>query len=252
MESVVGNHMQRSTEDSVGSSLSQDTALDTITNKQTVQLPTIRYPTGVAAPVLVDRQRNTYMSGVSGVEYTFTQLQVAQTTFRYPPTPPVDIGDGQDRLLQTQQPCEAPALSHMSYSAGETPEKNNFHSLPTPPDLVPISEMPPSTHCNISPQNCTQEANHMYYRKQHWSADDVSQSPAGCLPHPQQPVPWGTTDPMGGGSLLHGQYPSMTMQQGIKSQMLFSLPPAPHSYGEGMNVMGVDSGRQRYYARMTI
>ena len=237
MESVVGNPMQQNVEDGVRSSLSQDTSLDT--NKQAVQLPTIRYPNGVAAPLLVDRQRNTYLPGVSGVEYTFTQLQVAQTTVRYPPTPPVDIGDGQERMLHTQQACEAPALSHMSYTAnGDTPnsEKNNFHSLPTPPDLVPISEIPTTTtHCNISPQSCTQEANHMYYRK-HWSADDVNQSPIclSTLPHAQQPVPWGTTDPMGNGSLLHGQHPSMSMQQGIKSQMMFSLPQAGHSYGEGM------------------
>ena len=220
-------------EDSARSSISSDTSLDS-NSKQTVQLPTIRYP--ASAPLLVDRQRNTYLSGVSGVEYTFTQLQVAQATFRYPPTPPVEVGEGTERLLP-QQACEAPALSHMSYTSnGETAtsEKNTFHSLPTPPDLVPISDIPPT---NISPQNCTQEMS--YYRKQ-WSTDDVNQSPClPSLPHAQQqPLPW-STEPMGaGGPLLHVQQ-HHSMQQGIKSQMqpiLFSLPPtAGHSYGDGMS-----------------
>ena len=232
MEPVVGNEPQRNTEDTVRSnSLASDTSsLDS--SKQSVQLPTIRYP---AAPLLVDRQRNAYLPGVSGVEYTFTQLQVAHTTFRYPPTPPVEIGEGTERLLHTQQQqqgCEAPALSHMSYTAnGEVAasEKNTFHPLPTPPDLVPISEIP-TTHCNPG-QSCTQEANHMYYRK--WSTDDVNQSPP-CLPalphHHHQPLAWGSDPSMSG-----LQHPAM--QQGLKSQMqsvLFSLPPAAHSYGEGV------------------
>ena len=232
--------MQRNTEENMTSSLGSDGLESPTTSKQSVQLPTIRYPT-VAPPLLVDRQRSTYLPGV---EYTFTQLQVAQATFRYPPTPPVEVGESSDRLAHTQQSCEAPALSHMSYNAnGEAPtsEKNAFPSLPTPPDLVPITEIPPTNsiaHCNVTPQNCSQEANQVYYRKQQWATEDLGQ--AHCLPslpHAQQHSSWGT-DPMSGGPLLPVQPP--TLQQGMKSQMqptlFFSLPhhASNHPYGEGM------------------
>lgn len=213
----VGNSMQQANEEDARTSIASETFTDS--NKQAVQLPTIRYP---SAPVLVDRQRGAYLPGV---EYTFTQLQVAQATFRYPPTPPVEVGESSDRLPHSS--CEAPALSHLNYTANEdtaNSEKSSFHSLPTPPDLVPISEISP-TNCSSTPQqNLTSDST--YYRKHHWSAEDINQ--AHCLPVMQQTVPWGTD----GGPLI----PSTMHHHGLKpNQILFSLPSGGHSsYSEGM------------------
>ena len=131
-------------------------------NTQSVQLPTICYPTGLnSPPIYVDSsQQQQLRSGrqhhpfnLQSLQYrttTFTQLQVAQTTFRYPPTPPVDITSGSttgDNMLPSS--CsEVPTLSHLNYIAtgdhiqhASTVDKTLFASLPTPPDLVSINEM---------------------------------------------------------------------------------------------------------------
>lgn len=143
--------------------------------KQSVQLPTICYPSqlppagpqthphmgsfleaaGAVAPQFRSR-------GGGGGQFpgqlqycrtaTFTQLQVAQATFRYPPTPPVDLADSLQQQQQQQAAgCEpAPTLSHIGYPPLPLPANGDVlptvstcssekFSLPTPPDLVPIS-----------------------------------------------------------------------------------------------------------------
>ena len=242
METLVGNAIQQNIEDSIPQSIGSDSLESPTTNKLAVQLPTIRYPSAVAPPLFVDpRQRNPFLSGVEYRTTTFTQLQVAQTTFRYPPTPPVEVGEGTDRLLHSQQqhqPSEAPALSHLNYTAnGETAtsEKNTFPSLPTPPDLVPSSDIDSVSNslCSISPQSCP-ETNSMYYRNK-WStslSQDMSQSSclnASCSP--QQT--WGA-DPMTAGSLLPIQPSSAPVQTSMHPTFLFSLPQV-NPYGEGMS-----------------
>lgn len=134
-----------------------------------VQLPAICYPT--APPLaLVDPQLHQKAPILHGVEYrtaTFTRLQVAQTTFCYPPTPPVEMSESSDRLLQyhQQQPGETHALSHIGYggemenldvaSSEKTPPFSS--GLPTPPHLIPISSdadgSTPSSICNMSPHS---------------------------------------------------------------------------------------------------
>ena len=128
----------------------------------------ICYPSTAPPLALVDSQLHPKTSILHGVEYrtaTFTRFQVAQTTVCYPPTPPVEMPESSDRLLQyhQQQPGETHALSHIGYG-GEMdnidaagPEKTPPFSsgLPTPPHLVPISSeadgSTTSSVCNISP-----------------------------------------------------------------------------------------------------
>lgn len=128
----------------------------------------ICYPSTAPPLALVDSQLHPKTSILHGVEYrtaTFTRFQVAQTTVCYPPTPPVEMPESSDRLLQyhQQQPGETHALSHIGYGgeienidAASSEKTPPFSSgLPTPPHLVPISSdadgSTTSSVCNISP-----------------------------------------------------------------------------------------------------
>ena len=151
-----------------GVASSTPTSVNSNSEKQSVQLPTICYPSQLPPGAPSHHQMGNFIetaSAVAGPQFrsrsqfpgqlqycrtaTFTQLQVAQATFRYPPTPPVDLAES----IQQQAQCEqAPTLSHIGYpplplpSSGEvlppvstcSTEKSSF-SLPTPPDLIPIS-----------------------------------------------------------------------------------------------------------------
>ena len=140
-------------------------------SKQTVQLPTICFPAGAGTNQSALPARQPYVPGLEYRTTTYTQLQVAQTTFRYPPTPPVEMGDCTDRFQQ--QPCPTTALSHLHYQpqndSAISDSKNAFPSLPTPPELVPITDIDSvsSGNATISPQTCKDS----YYRKQ-WAAMD--------------------------------------------------------------------------------
>ena len=118
---------------------------------------TVCYPATAPSLSLVDSQQKHPI-----LEYrtaTFTHLQVAQATFCYPPTPPVEIPEPYH-----QQPGETQALSHIGYGGatgtdmdymdpGSSAKTPPFSSgLPTPPHLIPISTDEPSTNvCSASP-----------------------------------------------------------------------------------------------------
>lgn len=236
----VGNGMQ-SIEDSLPRSLGSNSTLEP--NKQAVQLPTICYPPGVTQPLLLDSQqlRPRTPFNLQGVQYrttTFTQFQVAQTTFRYPPTPPVDISENM-MSSQQQQTCEAPALSHMNYAASAdaaaSTDKTGFPSLPTPPDLVPISEIDSSS---MSPQTCKNSTFYYPAVKQQWqhqSSDMSDMNSTQCLNTPAQmwPVSESTTPPSS--SLLPNLQPSSTggLCTSMQQAYFFQLPQL-NQYGDGM------------------
>lgn len=195
-------------------------------SKPTVQLPTICFPAGTPGTTNQSAQPPARQPYVPGLEYrttTYTQLQVAQTTFRYPPTPPIEMGDCTDRFQQ-QQPCPTTALSHLHYQpqndSSMTDSKNAFPSLPTPPELVPISDLDSvsSGNASLSPQTCKDS----YYRKQWASMEGGDMSHSGYLNGSQQ-------------SWADATSPS-AMQQSSRASIppafLFPLP-LNHQYGEG-------------------
>ncbi len=109
-----------------------------------VQMPAI------VAPLMATR-RTFVADGLHGapiLQYstTFcTQVQFAQTTFHYPPTPPIETADLEKGHPMGRGSPQLPmdAENHLEKSA------NPFPSLPTPPDLTSISAaeqcQPPAT-----------------------------------------------------------------------------------------------------------
>lgn len=180
------------------------------TNNSSVsnKLPTICYPP--ANPVYVDsnqQQLRTNPFNLQGLQYrttTFTQLQVAQTTtFRYPPTPPIDITETMlPSTAVVGQSEPAPTLSHFITNGAESQDKSGlFSSLPTPPDLVPaVSELDPS--CSLASQTCKSPyyyplKNQWQDHHDHWATTESSTTtPALVAPshnsstsHLQTPMP---------------------------------------------------------------
>jgi hypothetical protein len=186
---AVGSAMQ-SIEQQDNLSLSLKPASDI---KQSVQLPAICYPT---TPLFLDSSqqqqqiRSRTPFNLQGLQYrttTFTQFQT--TTFRYPPTPPIDI----DNMMSSH---DSQSLSHMNYgglgdnSPATTADKSAFASLPTPPDLVPISELDSTSTCSLSPQTCSK--NSYYPLKQQWQhmQESADLTNSHCLSAQQSINPW--------------------------------------------------------------
>lgn len=234
------------------------TAPSTTSDKQSaaLQLPTICYPptNTLATPPMFDSSqfRSRAPFNLPSLQYrtaTFTQLQVAQTTFRYPPTPPIDITDNSTAMQQVQalQSCDvAPTLSHLSYPAngdGVTGDKNSFSSLPTPPDLVPISTVDvdgtSSSNCSMSPSAAATvcNKNNPYYYPPTWQQQSTDQQMAvaditsnQC--HTSQALPvqaWSesNTSPL---SIVQQHQSASTTGSAPMSHFFFQLPP---QYGDG-------------------
>ena len=108
-----------------------------------VQIPTICYTPAASALVARRAILADTVPGppiLQGIQYRTicTQVQFAQTTFHYPPTPPVETGDA-DRGHHSG---DSQLPLHQSVIDIEGPSDravNPFPSLPTPPDLEAIS-----------------------------------------------------------------------------------------------------------------
>ncbi len=148
-------------------------------HEQQVQMPAILSysPAAIGAPPLVAARRTIVADAIQGapiLQYRtttlFTQVQCAQTTFHYPPTPPIEAAD-----LEKGQPTgESP---HLPMDAESHLEKagHPFPSLPTPPDLTSISAAE-QCHPSSAPMATSPVC-----------MDSAKQSPTTCISNPGGP-----------------------------------------------------------------
>lgn len=145
-----------------------------------MQMPAILSyaPAAIGAPPLVAARRAIVAAdtipGAPILQYRTTtlctQVQFAQTTFHYPPTPPIEATE-----MEKGQPTGSPQLP--MDAEGHMEKTNPFPSLPTPPDLTSISAPeqcpPPSATVATSPP----------------CMDACKQSPTMSNPSPWQTAP---------------------------------------------------------------
>ena len=156
----------------------------------------VSYTPALGAPPLVAARRTFVADAIQGgpiplgIQYrtTFcTQVQFAQTTFHYPPTPPVELTES-DKTVPGETPHLPVQHSAMDTDGHLEKAANPFPSLPTPPDLEAISVA--TDHCPASatsPPNssCVDVAKHSPVIANSWPAQNIcfmSQQTAPMLP----------------------------------------------------------------------